>query len=67
MSFYNKKNKAEIDVILNKKTSFEIKMSGIEKDYEKLNQLSQSLGIKDFYIISKKNINKSGFISASLF
>ncbi|MDD2274765.1 MAG: ATP-binding protein [Candidatus Pacebacteria bacterium] len=67
LSFYNKKNKAEIDVILNKKTSFEIKMSGIEKDYEKLNQLSQSLGIKDFYIISKKNINKSGFISASLF
>lgn len=66
LSFYNKKNKAEIDVILNKKISFEIKIAGIEKDYEKLSQLSQSLGIKDFYIISKKN-NKSGFISASLF
>jgi len=66
LSFYNKKNKAEIDVILNKRISFEIKIAGIEKDYEKLSQLSQSLGIKDFYIISKKN-NKSGFISASLF
>ncbi len=66
LSFYNKKNKAEINVILNKKISFEIKIAGIEKDYEKLSQLSQSLGIKDFYIISKKN-NKSGFISASLF
>jgi len=67
LSFCNKKNKAEIDIILNKKISFEVKISGIEKDYERLGQLSQSLGIKDFYIISKKNINKSGFLPALLF
>lgn len=67
LSFYNKKNKAEIDIILNKKVSFEIKTSGTEKDYEKLGQLSQSIGIKDFYIISKKNVNRVGFFPPSLF
>jgi predicted AAA+ superfamily ATPase len=67
LSFYNKKNKAEIDIILDKKTSFEVKLSGTERDREKLDWLSQSLGIKDFYVISKKNVNKDGFLSPLLF
>jgi len=67
ISFYNKRNTAEIDVVLNKKLTFEVKLTGSEKDYLKLNKLSAELKISNAgYVISKKFIEKKGFISSTI-
>ena len=63
ISFYNKKNTIEIDAILDKQIAFEIKLTGIDIDYNKLKNTAEKLGIKKYYIISKKIINKNNFIS----
>ena len=64
LSFYNKKNTAEIDAILNKEIALEIKTQGTEKDYKKLKNITNSLKIKKQYIISKTFVNKKNFIAA---
>ena len=64
LSFYNKKNTAEIDAILNKEIALEIKTQGTEKDYKKLKNIANSLKIKKQYIISKTFVNKKNFIAA---
>lgn len=63
VSFYNKRNKAEIDAILEKTTAFEIKLKGTMRDHAKLKKLSSELGIEDCQIISKDYIEQDGFIS----
>lgn len=63
VSFYNKRNTAEIDVILDKKISFEVKLKGSKQDYIKLEKLSQKLSLSEKYIISKYFIEQKGFIS----
>jgi hypothetical protein len=52
LSFYNKRNKAEIDFILNKEIAFEVKQKPVEQDYRKLQRLSGEIGIERQYIIS---------------
>ncbi len=64
LSFYNYRNTAEIDVILNKEIAFEIKTKGIDSDYTKLKGLSEGLKLKKYFVISKILTEKSGFISA---
>ena len=66
LSFYNYRNTKEIDLILNKKTALEIKMSGSDQDLHNLKKLAGSLEIKDAYVISKKYKEKPGFISPTL-
>lgn len=63
LNFYNKRNTAEIDVILNKEIAFEIKSTGIDNDKAKLQRLSAELELKENFVISKKFIEKSGFVS----
>jgi len=63
ISFYNKKNTIEIDAILDKKNAFEIKLTGTDIYYNKLKNTAENLDIKKYYIISKKIINRSNFIS----
>lgn len=64
VSFYNKRNTAEIDAILDKKLTFEIKLKGTERDYSKLSKLSKELKIPSAgFVISKSFIEKEGFIS----
>lgn len=63
ISFYNKRNTAEIDVILEKKFAFEIKLKGTKEDYSKLINLSSKLDLSKSYIISKNFVEKIGFIS----
>lgn len=67
ISFYNQRNTAEIDLILENKVAFEVKLRGGEKDYTKLEKLSTRLGIKNYKIISKEFIEKEGFISPVVF
>lgn len=63
VSFYNKRNTAEIDAILDKKISFEVKLKGSKQDYIKLEKLSQKLSLYEKYIISKHFIEQKGFVS----
>lgn len=63
ISFYNKKNTAEIDVVLDKESAFEIKLKGIDRDLVKLEKISAGLKIRKYYVISKSYVEKSGFIS----
>jgi len=52
LSFYNKRNKSEIDFILNKEIAFEVKQKALETDYKKLWNLAGELGITKQYVIS---------------
>ncbi len=54
LTFYNKRNSAEIDFILNSETAFEVKINPVKSDLDKLNKLATSLQIPESYLISKK-------------
>ena len=67
LSFFYKRNSAEIDAMLNNAYAFEIKLRGADQDYDKLKKLSKKLGIANAFIISKKESEKPNFISATAF
>lgn len=67
VSFYNKRNTEEIDLIWENKIAFEIKLKGVEKDYARVKKIASKLGIADAYVISKEFIDKDGFISPAVF
>jgi predicted AAA+ superfamily ATPase len=52
LSFYNKRNKSEIDFILNKEIAFEVKQKALEADLKKLRSLSKEIGIERQFVIS---------------
>jgi len=52
LSFYNKRNKSEIDFILNKEIAFEVKQKALEPDFKKLQNMAGELGIGRQYVIS---------------
>ncbi len=54
LAFYNKRNSAEIDFILNKEIAFEVKINSIQSDVHKLNKIALSIGISRNFVISKK-------------
>lgn len=53
LSFYNKRNTAEIDFILNGASAFEVKQTATATDARKLEKISETLRIKNRYLISK--------------
>jgi len=63
VSFYNKRNTAEIDAILGKQTSFEVKLTGTSQDFIKLSALSSDLKIPESFVISKKFQEQDGLVS----
>lgn len=63
VSFYNKRNTAEIDAILDRDTTFEIKLNGTQQDLSKLASLSSELSIVQSYVISKRFQESKGFLS----
>lgn len=52
ISFYNKRNTAEIDFILNKEIGFEVKLKATENDLKRLETIGQRIGITNNYLIS---------------
>lgn len=52
LSFYNKRNTAEIDFILNKVIAFEVKSKAGEKDLSRLENICSRIGINKSYLIS---------------
>lgn len=55
-AFYNKRNSAEIDFILNNEIALEVKQKAIEPDLNKLKKLAQNLKIEQYYIISNSKV-----------
>jgi len=66
VSFYNKRNTAEVDAILDKHTAFEVKLTGTQQDLSKLSSLSSELSISQAFVVSKKFQEKNGFLSPVL-
>lgn len=52
LCFYNKRNKSEIDFILNKEIAFEVKQKALESDFKKLQSLASEIGIAKQYMVS---------------
>ncbi|OGE24847.1 hypothetical protein A3C26_00230 [Candidatus Daviesbacteria bacterium RIFCSPHIGHO2_02_FULL_39_12] len=67
VSFLNIRNTAEIDAILDKDMSFEIKLTGTQQDLLKLSELSSELEISQSFLISKRFQNRQGFLSPVIF
>jgi predicted AAA+ superfamily ATPase len=55
LSFYNQRNTAEIDFIVNNEIAIEVKLNGTEQDLKKTAYLSKKIGIDKSYLISKKH------------
>ncbi len=67
LSFYNYRNTAEIDVVLDKKSAFEIKLTGTIADVKKVKELANKIGLEEAAIISKKFVNIEGASYAVFF
>ena len=67
VSFYNKRNTAEIDAVLDGKTAFEIKLAGTPRDATKLVSLASALGIRQSFIISRSFRDAESFLSPVIF
>lgn len=67
LSFFNRRNTAEIDAILDNHTSFEIKLTGTTQDCVKVSSLSTELDIDAAYVISKKFIEEKNILSPVIF
>lgn len=67
VSFYNKRNTAEIDAVLDGETAFEVKMTGTPRDAKKLSSLASALGIQRSFVISKRFCDDASFLSPVIF
>ncbi|MBI5620417.1 ATP-binding protein [Candidatus Gottesmanbacteria bacterium] len=66
VSFYNKRNSAKIDAIVDGKAAIEIKLAGSPKDSDKLDRLASSIHVRQTLVVSRKIINHPGIISPTL-
>lgn len=53
LNYYERYKGPEVDFILNKKAAFEIKIKGDSHDLKRLKRISESLKIKEYYLIVK--------------
>ncbi len=67
LSFYHKRNKTEIDFILNGQIALEVKQTGTPGDLLKLQKIAGELDLERFYVISKKFRETNGFLSPVFF
>jgi uncharacterized protein len=63
LSFYNKRNIAEIDFILDKKVGVEVKTTATERDYKNLYKLSSTLKLDSCYVATKNYSAITGTIT----
>lgn len=62
---YFEKNGQEIDFILpGQSTAFEVKLTGDDRDYQKLVKTATKLSLKNHFVITKSFVKKDGFIPA---
>ncbi len=63
LSFYNKRNSAEIDFILNKEIAFEAKLNAIHSDRGKVLKTASQIGIKNCFVVCKNYSAAEGTIN----
>lgn len=64
INYYQKRIGGEIDFIINKNMAIEIKIKGDDSDLKKLKKISETLEIKQYYLVTKAFSKKSRFIPA---
>ena len=57
VSYFNKRNVAEIDFILDDKTALEVKQKAIEPDRNKLEKLASNLNITEYFLVSNTPVS----------
>jgi uncharacterized protein len=62
ISFYNKRNTAEIDFILNGEIALEVKQKATEQDFRKLRKVAGNLNIDKCYVVSNTPVDLSHII-----
>jgi len=62
LSYYNKRNTAEIDFILNKEIGFEVKTKATESDVKRLHSIGEKLRLKDSRVVSLKYVETENTI-----
>ena len=62
LSFYNKRNTAEIDFVLNDSVSVEVKQKAIEADVAGLAKISGQLNLSVYYVASKTPVELENII-----
>lgn len=62
VSFYNRRNTAEIDAIVNKETALEIKLTATPQDIREAQKLAQKLKLKEAYVVSKSFRDMPGVV-----
>ncbi|MBL7114069.1 MAG: DUF4143 domain-containing protein, partial [Bacteroidales bacterium] len=62
LSFYNKRNTAEIDFVLNDSVSVEVKQKAIEADVVGLAKISGQLNLSKYYVASKTPVELENII-----
>jgi len=67
LSFYNQRNTAEIDFIIDAETAFEVKLNGTEKNMLRTKQLAEKIGIDKSFLISKSFCNVENTIFPMFF
>jgi len=60
--FYNKRNTAEIDAVLNKELALEIKLTATESDIKRVRKISKKIGISEAYVVSKSFVSQEGAV-----
>jgi len=63
ISFYNQRNTAEIDAIIDNKIAMEIKLTGTKQDMFKLKKLAGKLKIKKLWVVSQRYREGKEFVS----
>ncbi len=67
VSFYNRRNTAEIDAILAQTHAFEIKLNGTREDVARLRKLAIKLHIRNQFVISKSFREKDEGVAYPMF
>jgi len=62
INYYRRKSGGEIDFILNREKAYEVKINPQESDIKKLKELSKSLNLKEYKIVSKTYSSLEGVI-----
>ncbi|RPH33814.1 MAG: ATP-binding protein [Bacteroidales bacterium] len=62
ITYYNKRNTAEIDFILNEEIALEVKQKAVEPDMRKLEKLAANLNLKKHYIVSNTPVSMDNVV-----
>ncbi|MDP4011768.1 MAG: ATP-binding protein [Candidatus Roizmanbacteria bacterium] len=64
LQYYDKRKGGEIDFILNENCALEVKNKAIDQHFNALKKMSQTLGLKNYYIVGNLFVDKNYVIEA---